>query len=143
MQHKSVLLLLLLFVFSSVYAIEFMNQDHSNYGDDKDNKAHIREHLKSLAADASQEIPDDLKDEDMIYYLFLIHDVNGDGFLDGHELRAAFTDFGDEHEDATQYLSLEEVTEMVDHVLEEDDLDGDGRISWSEYLESQSYHQDK
>jgi hypothetical protein len=55
----------------------------------------------------------------------LIHDVNGDGFLDGHELRAAFTDFGDEHEDATQYLSLQEVTEMVDHVLEEDDLDGE------------------
>jgi len=81
--------------------------------------------LKALASDASQEIPDDLKDEDMIYYLFLIHDVNGDGFLDGHELRAAFTDFGDEHEDATQYLSLEEVTEMVDHVLEEDDLDGE------------------
>ena len=39
MQHKSVLLLLLLFIFSSVYAIEFMNQDHSNYGDDKENKA--------------------------------------------------------------------------------------------------------
>ncbi|KAI9473574.1 MAG: hypothetical protein EXX96DRAFT_488553 [Benjaminiella poitrasii] len=74
----------------------------------------------------------------MIYYLFLIHDVDGDGFLDGHELRAAFTDFGED--DATQYLSLEEVTEMVDHVLAEDDLDGDGLISWSEYLESQNYH---
>jgi Ca2+-binding EF-hand superfamily protein len=86
--------------------------------------SHIREHLKSLA-EKTDEIPPDLSDEDMIYYLFLIHDVNGDGFLDGHELRTAFTDFGDEHEDATQYLSLDEVTEMVDHVLEEDDLDGE------------------
>ncbi|KAI8367802.1 hypothetical protein EDC96DRAFT_442029 [Choanephora cucurbitarum] len=76
----------------------------------------------------------------MIYYLFLIHDLNGDGFLDGHELRAAFTDFGDEHEDVTHYFSLQEVTDMVDHVLEEDDLNGDGLISWSEYLESQNYH---
>ncbi|CAO3630034.1 unnamed protein product [Mucor hiemalis] len=78
----------------------------------------------------------------MIYYLFLIHDVNSDGYLDGHELRQAFTDFGGD-EDATQYLSLDEVTEMVDHVLEEDDLHGDGLISWPEYLESQQYHQSR
>ncbi|CEP14910.1 hypothetical protein [Parasitella parasitica] len=146
MQDKRVFLLLLIVIYL-VHAIEFMNQDHSNYGDNKDNKDHIREHLTSLASDSSQDIPDDLKDEDMIYYLFLIHDVNGDGFLDGHELRAAFTDFGEEYEDAMQFLSLEEVTEMVDHVLKEDDLDGDniqnsGLISWSEYLESQSYHKD-
>lgn len=85
---------------------------------------HIKEHLNSFSGKSS-EMPPDLNDEDMIYYLFLIHDVNGDGFLDGHELRTAFTDFGDEHEDATKYLSLDEVTEMVDHVLEEDDKDGE------------------
>lgn len=39
MQYKSVLLLLLLSIISVVHAIEFMNQEHSNYGDDKDNKA--------------------------------------------------------------------------------------------------------
>lgn len=79
--------------------------------------------MKALAG-TSGEMPPDLSDEDMIYYLFLIHDVNSDGYLDGHELRQAFTDFGGD-EDATQYLSLDEVTEMVDHVLEEDDLDGE------------------
>ncbi|GAA5812375.1 hypothetical protein MFLAVUS_005827 [Mucor flavus] len=136
------LLLLLCIFFAVVHAIEFKNREHSNYGDHKDNKEHIKEHLNSLSG-KSTEIPPDLSDEDMIYYLFLIHDVNGDGFLDGHELRTAFTDFGDEHEDATQFLSLDEVTEMVDHVLEEDDLDGDGLISWSEYLESQQYHQEQ
>ncbi|KAI8076686.1 uncharacterized protein B0P05DRAFT_492686 [Gilbertella persicaria] len=140
MQYRSLLLFLALsFCILLVNAIEFKNQDHSNYGDDKENKEHIREHLRKLSATSGEE-PTDLSDDDMIYYLFLIHDLNGDGFLDGHELRAAFTDFGDEHEDATKYLSLEEVTEMVDHVLEEDDLDGDGLISWSEYLESQNYH---
>ncbi|KAI8641086.1 hypothetical protein BD408DRAFT_346815 [Parasitella parasitica] len=76
----------------------------------------------------------------MIYYLFVIHDTNGDGYLDGHELRAAFTDF-DEH-DGEDPLTLQEVTDMVDHVLLEDDKNGDGLISWSEYLESQLYHDD-
>ncbi|KAI8371822.1 hypothetical protein BD560DRAFT_369540 [Blakeslea trispora] len=138
--HKTLFFILALsFCALLAQAIEFKNKDHSNYGDNKENKEHIREHLRKLSADSGEE-PKDLSDEDMIYYLFLIHDLNGDGFLDGHELRAAFTDFGDEHEDATKYLSLEEVTEMVDHVIEEDDLNGDGLISWSEYLESQSYH---
>ncbi|KAI9355577.1 hypothetical protein BD770DRAFT_323799 [Pilaira anomala] len=82
----------------------------------------------------------------MIYYLFVIHDINGDGYLDGHELRAAFTDFDhdDEHghtEEKEELIPLDEVNEMVDHVLEEDDKNGDGLISWSEYLESQLYHE--
>lgn len=85
---------------------------------------HIREHLKSLSEN-SEELPPELSEEDMIYYLFLIHDVNDDGFLDGHELIAAFTDFGDEHEDVSKFLSLDEVVEMVDHVLQEDDKDGE------------------
>ncbi|CAO3667001.1 unnamed protein product [Rhizopus stolonifer] len=132
-------LLLLLFISSFVSAIDFKNNDnHSNYGENKFNKAHVQKHLNALnSKDADQTLPD-LSDEDIIYYLFLIHDRNGDGFLDGHELRQAFTDFGDE--DASKFLSLEEVTEMIDHVIEEDDLNGDGLISWSEYLESQTYH---
>ncbi|ORX52705.1 hypothetical protein DM01DRAFT_1268933, partial [Hesseltinella vesiculosa] len=77
----------------------------------------------------------------MVYYLFVLHDRNGDGHLDGHELRAAFSDFDAEHEeDPTKFVSLEDITAMVDHVLEEDDLDGDGRISWEEYMQSQLYH---
>ncbi|KAI9020823.1 hypothetical protein CLU79DRAFT_219563 [Phycomyces nitens] len=76
----------------------------------------------------------------MVYYLFVVHDKNADGHLDGHELRAAFTDFEEGDEDPTKFISLEEVTEMVDHVLEEDDINGDGLISWDEYLQSQLYH---
>ncbi|CEP08295.1 hypothetical protein [Parasitella parasitica] len=112
---------------------------HSNYGDGKKNKHHIQEHMKSMTKSDKDDVPD-LGEQDMIYYLFVIHDINGDGYLDGHELRAAFTDF-DEH-DGEDPLTLQEVTEMVDHVLLEDDKNGDGLISWSEYLESQLYHDD-
>lgn len=63
-------------------------------------------------------------EQDMIYYLFVIHDTNGDGYLDGHELRAAFTDF-DHQEEEHDLIPLKEVNAMVDHVLEEDDKNGE------------------
>lgn len=53
-----------------------------------------------------------------VHYLFAIHDINDDGYLDGHELIAAF-------EEQDEMLSLEEVTEMVDHILLEDDKNGE------------------
>lgn len=67
----------------------------------------------------------ELSEKDMIYYLFVIHDINGDGYLDGHELRAAFTDFDDDHATEEEDLTLEEITDMVDHVLHEDDKNGE------------------
>ncbi|CAO3692021.1 unnamed protein product [Umbelopsis ramanniana] len=109
---------------------------HSNYGEEKTNQEHIKEHIQELAGDDG-EIPE-MDEKDTLFYVFTLHDYNKDGFLDGHELRAAFTDIDDD--DPTAVVSLEEVTEMVDHVLEEDDLNGDGLISWEEYLESQMYH---
>ncbi|KAI9278066.1 hypothetical protein BY458DRAFT_554075 [Sporodiniella umbellata] len=133
-------LLLLLFVLSCVLAIDFKNnENHSNYGDKKINREHILKHLNSFNGEGNDNSLPELSDADMIYYIFLVHDANSDGFLDGHELRQAFTDFGGE-EDASKFFTIDEVTEMIDHVLEEDDLNGDGLISWSEYLESQTYH---
>jgi Ca2+-binding EF-hand superfamily protein len=77
--------------------------------------------MKDLAGDEG-EIPE-MDEKDTLFYLFSLHDYNKDGFLDGHELRAAFTDF--DGEDPSAIVSLDEVTEMVDHVLEEDDLNGE------------------
>ncbi|ORY98137.1 hypothetical protein BCR43DRAFT_438160 [Syncephalastrum racemosum] len=89
----------------------------------------------------SGESPEKLDENELVYYLFLLHDTDGDNHLDGHELRTAFTDYDEgEEDDPTRYVSLDEVTEMVDHVLEEDDLNGDGLISWDEYMASQLYH---
>lgn len=83
---------------------------------------HIKEHLKDLPVDEAK--MENLDEKDTLFYLFSMHDYNKDGFLDGHELRAAFTDF--EHdEDVSELISLDEVTDMVDHVLEEDDLNGE------------------
>ncbi|KAI7900908.1 uncharacterized protein BX663DRAFT_515683 [Cokeromyces recurvatus] len=131
------LIILLFFYITMIYAGPGTHQytHHSNYGDEKNNKHHIEEHIQSMLNNSSTT---PISNDDMIYYLFVIHDVNGDGYLDGHELRSAFTDF-----DSNEPIpSLEEVTEMVDHVMLEDDKNGDGLISWNEYLESQLYHEE-
>lgn len=74
----------------------------------------------------SGESPEKLDENELIYYLFLLHDIDGDNHLDGHELRNAFTDFDEgEEDDPARYVPLDEVTEMVDHTLEEDDLNGE------------------
>ncbi|KAI8973395.1 hypothetical protein BDF20DRAFT_882138 [Mycotypha africana] len=93
----------------------------------------------------------ELSEDDIVYYMFVLHDTNGDGYLDGNELREAFIDYGKDHQhdegerkqkniDKDVAFTLEDVTAMVDHILEEDDKNGDGLISWSEYLESRLYH---
>ncbi|CAG8484920.1 3318_t:CDS:2, partial [Rhizophagus irregularis] len=108
--------------------------EHNNYGDHAKIRQHVKNHLKDIPGQNFGEMTDD----DDLYYLFSIHDVNRDGYLDGHELREAFIDdeFGD-----SEGLKLEEIVEMIDHVLLEDDMNNDGKISWEEYLLSQSYHQ--
>jgi Ca2+-binding EF-hand superfamily protein len=75
--------------------------------------------------DTAAEAPEP-SENDMIYYLFVIHDTNGDGYLDGHELRAAFTDFDhDDTQETHDLIPLDEVNAMVDHVLLEDDKNGE------------------
>jgi hypothetical protein len=77
---------------------------------------HVLQHLK--------DIPDlgKLPDSDGQFYLFSIHDVNKDGYLDGHELRDAFVDF---HDEESGTLTLDEIIKMVDHILDEDDMDNE------------------
>ncbi|CAG8633679.1 740_t:CDS:1, partial [Acaulospora colombiana] len=67
--------------------------------------------------------PEEMTEDDELYYLFSIHDANHDGYLDGNELRDAFTDY--DEGTGKPYVSLEEVTEMIDHVLLEDDMNNE------------------
>ncbi|KND05077.1 uncharacterized protein SPPG_00752 [Spizellomyces punctatus DAOM BR117] len=111
--------------------------EHSNYGDFHKYAQSAREHL--VTQDLSQEpLPKSTEEEDL-YYFFSLHDYNEDSHLDGNELMAAFTQAG-EMPPVGSRLSRKDLEEMIDHALEEDDTDGDGKISWEEYLASQLYH---
>ncbi|CAG8766156.1 29656_t:CDS:2 [Gigaspora margarita] len=130
------LLLLLVLTLHIVIAEVKINYqgEHRNYGDHAKIKEHVKNHLKDI-----EHPPDEISDEDELYYLFSIHDINHDGYLDGHELRGAFAEEFDESD--RNGLKLEEIIEMIDHALLEDDMDNDGKISWEEYLLSQTYHE--
>ncbi len=58
-----------------------------------------------------------------------LHDYNEDNHLDGHELRAAFASESDNY-------NIRDIEARVDKVLEDDDMDNDGKISWDEFLGS-------
>ncbi|KAJ3327676.1 hypothetical protein HDU76_011343 [Blyttiomyces sp. JEL0837] len=102
------------------------------------------------AASTAAAVPGGEKDD--LYYFFSLHDYNHDGHLDGHELRVAFTEFETQIDDARggrpdgegkyakDRLPMKELEELIDHALEEDDLDNDGMVSWAEYLQSQKGH---
>ncbi|KAI1313374.1 hypothetical protein EDD11_002684 [Mortierella claussenii] len=105
--------------------------EHSNYGDMGKAKEFAKEHMGDKGKSLSE------KEELMM--LFSLHDTNKDGYLDGIELRGAFSDYNQGALESK--LTLQQLVDMIDHVIAEDDTDNDGKISWEEYLISQKYHE--
>jgi Ca2+-binding EF-hand superfamily protein len=67
-----------------------------------------------------------LTEKEELMMLFTLHDTNKDGMLDGIELRAAFSDFNDQHTPNSQSsVSLKHMLDMIDHVIGEDDLNNE------------------
>ncbi|RKP02774.1 hypothetical protein CXG81DRAFT_5565, partial [Caulochytrium protostelioides] len=78
-----------------------------------------------------------------LFDYFALNDHDMDGFLDGHELFMSFmadANAGVHAAALPDRLSLADLRAVVAEVMDEDDRDGDGRISWEEYLASQWYH---
>ncbi|ORX95736.1 hypothetical protein K493DRAFT_407470 [Basidiobolus meristosporus CBS 931.73] len=110
--------------------------DHSNYGD----MEKARSFVKSFLSQKKLKDPLEVNEADTPYFLFNVYDTDGDGYLDGNELRNGFKEF-EEKTNGKAHQSLKALNEYVDHVLGEDDVDGDGKISMEEYLASQEYHE--
>eukprot|EP00842_Homolaphlyctis_polyrhiza_P005437 jgi/Hompol1/5895/HPOL_000331-RA len=113
--------------------------EDTNYGDIKALTEHFRNRLKGIGYGSERNAGSHNSD---VFYFFSVHDYNSDGFLDGHELRLAFQGY-ELHwygEEAANKLDFQDIEKMIDHALDEDDTNNDGRISWAEYLESQAYH---
>ncbi|KAL2919734.1 hypothetical protein HK105_200649 [Polyrhizophydium stewartii] len=127
--------------------------EDSNYGDIGHSAQFVRERLQKLGYGREKgarttETPHaegsdkPLVHKQEVFYFFSLHDYNGDGHLDGHELRLAFQHYDREPGSPETFdpVNMDDLETMIDHALAEDDLDNDGKISWDEYLESQSYH---
>lgn len=101
----------------------------TNYGD---KHAADQKLLKEAEKEGDVELAKFKYDEsDERHVWFSLHDRDEDRHLDGHELYHAFSD-------ADEPYTEIELTDWVDYVLDSDDKDGDGKISWAEYESSQT-----
>ncbi|KAF9110269.1 hypothetical protein BGX27_006587 [Mortierella sp. AM989] len=117
-------------VAASGIPVDQSDPEHSNYGDMGKAKEFAKEHMGEKGKM--------LTEKEELMMLFSLHDTNKDGYLDGIELRGAFSDYS---KGSSSPLTLKQMTDMIDHVIAEDDTDNDGRVSWEEYLISQKYHE--
>jgi hypothetical protein len=119
---------------------EHGHMPHSHYSDEEDD-------------DNSYELFTEEDEIDSLLTWFQLHDIDMNGRLDGLELLNAFSEWGNQDEEllfsvaAPSGLENEQMrggifrlmVQMVDHALEEDDIDNDGMISPSEFLRSQHF----
>ncbi|KAG5897153.1 hypothetical protein JTB14_020882 [Gonioctena quinquepunctata] len=112
-------------------------------------KEHIQEHLENVIPE-----PDFSKmtDEELEFYYFQVHDSDKNSKLDGLEILQAII-HTDEHSGAaendenyssstTENSNLSYYIELIDQVLDEDDIDHDGYLSYTEYV-ARRRHQDR
>ncbi|XP_048457044.1 multiple coagulation factor deficiency protein 2 homolog [Rhincodon typus] len=97
---------------------------------------HIEKELKHYLG---QPKIDELSVEELQFYYFTLHDFDKNTFLDGLEILTALED---SLEETLESFSTEEMIklliEMTDEVLEKDDVDNDGYLSYYEYIHSQN-----
>ncbi len=102
--------------------------------------SHIRHDLEGQINKPTEE----MTPEEQNFYYFKLHDTNHDNRLDGLEVIAAFDHVHEEefayesppngqNNTQTERLSDDELTNLVDDILKEEDLNRDGYISYEEF----------
>jgi Ca2+-binding EF-hand superfamily protein len=98
---------------------------HTDYGDiHKETDAYLKKSEDIEGVDLSNQKVE--KDEER-YYWFNLWDHNEDEHLDGHELYGAL-------QEGEESITHVELANWVDHILDNDDKNGDGMLSWEEYI---------
>ncbi|KAH3846170.1 hypothetical protein DPMN_088468 [Dreissena polymorpha] len=124
------------------------NVQPEGFGVNPHDAEHIKEHLKDLV-DKPKE---DMTEEELEFHYFKLHDYDGNNKLDGIKITKAITHFHAEEgewekdpnaaNDATAKANVkvftdEEISNIVDMVLKEDDLNNDGYIEYMEFVTAQ------
>ncbi|KAI8820353.1 hypothetical protein BJ741DRAFT_638983 [Chytriomyces cf. hyalinus JEL632] len=124
--------------------------DQSNYGDvNREAERYKSDSVRQMqdAGGNTQGHQKEIKSVDDMILFFQLHDHNKDGHLDGHELLTVYagqelkvgSDGRPVHANSPA-TRLSEIKKLVDVVLDMDDTDNDGMISWEEYYASQKFH---
>ncbi|KAK3605502.1 hypothetical protein CHS0354_004053 [Potamilus streckersoni] len=104
---------------------------------------HIKEHLKEVVDKPKEQ----MTDEELEFHYFKLHDYDNNNKLDGTEITKAITHFHSEEDEKKEgdqsnkenvkVITDEEITNIVDLVLKEDDLNNDGYIEYVEFIAAQ------
>ncbi|XP_071996871.1 multiple coagulation factor deficiency protein 2 homolog isoform X1 [Engystomops pustulosus] len=97
---------------------------------------HLEEDLKHELGEIDLE---KASEDELEFYYFTTHDYDHNKLLDGLEILAALQESLDDHigNVFTREEKMKHYIEMTDEVLEVDDLDKDGFLSFVEYMHSQ------
>ncbi|XP_052272739.1 multiple coagulation factor deficiency protein 2 homolog isoform X1 [Dreissena polymorpha] len=131
-----------------IHGTQGRNVHPEGFGVNPHDAEHIKEHLKDVVEKPKEE----MTEEELEFHYFKLHDYDGNNKLDGVEITKAITHFHDEEgegekdpntaTDATAKANVkvftdEEITNIVDMVLKEDDLNNDGYIEYMEFVTAQ------
>ncbi|XP_069811039.1 multiple coagulation factor deficiency protein 2 homolog [Dendropsophus ebraccatus] len=97
---------------------------------------HLEEELKHELGEVDLE---KASEDELEFYYFTMHDFDHNKLLDGLEILAALQESLDDHMGTvfSQEEKMKYYIDMTDEVLEQDDLDKDGFLSFVEYMHSQ------
>ncbi|KAJ8669843.1 hypothetical protein QAD02_001102 [Eretmocerus hayati] len=113
--------------------------------------SHLKEDLGSIGADLDIS---NMSAEELEFHYFNLHDFNNDTKLDGLELLHALQHAIHEHEEEMSAENalysgdgtddhFSSIVEIIDRVLLEDDIDGDGFLSYSEFVSNRRKSESK
>ncbi|XP_078599419.1 multiple coagulation factor deficiency protein 2 homolog [Branchiostoma floridae x Branchiostoma japonicum] len=102
-------------------------------------KGHLKEHVQELTEEQiSQMSPEELE-----WHFFKSHDSDKNMKLDGLEIMAAIEHRSEYNYPPDDDERLKYHTGLVDQILEEDDTDNDGMMSYIEYVISTRKHREQ
>merc|ERR1712029_524971 len=103
----------------------------------EDVKAHISDELDEAY---TQEAVENMTEEERDYHYFRLHDFDKNDLLDGLEVFKALVhehehnkNDGGENDGKEPKQNFDDIVEMIDKVLEQDDANKDGFLSYSEF----------
>ncbi|CAF1073717.1 unnamed protein product [Adineta steineri] len=145
----------LLFLLLSIYQIYGHGQHAPNSQPSTGEQPHISRKMEDHVHDINHMKHDlqgqinkpveQMSQEEQNFYYFKLHDINNDNRLDGLEVIASFdheheeenlqnaTVDGHHNNTKNERIGDEELTNLIDDILKEEDLDRDGFISYEEF----------
>lgn len=121
------------------------HQGGQSFGVNPHDAEHVKEHLKEVVDKPKEQ----MTEEELEFHYFKLHDYDNNNKLDGVEIVKAITHFhaDEEGEDQKQQADIkvfsdDEIANIVDMVLQEDDLNGDGYIEYVEFVTAQRKSRD-